>query len=86
MSFDLRKLQAEISLDRIPPERLPSVAQNALEAGYDGPAILRMAILERPSGWETNQLLPAFLKELGLTIRSIYYSHSTRPTTVIGTR
>jgi hypothetical protein len=70
MGFDLRRAQAEISLGRIPPERFPLLAQNALEAGYDGDTVIRVAILENPSGWETDQLVSTFLSDLGLKVLS----------------
>ncbi len=53
-------------LKLIPTEQLPSVAQDALEAGFDGPYVLRMAILEPVAGWAIDQALPPMLEELGL--------------------
>lgn len=50
MSFDPATLEAEIALKLIPTERLPSIAQDALEGGFEGPHILRMAILEPDAG------------------------------------
>ena len=45
---------------------MPSLAWEALEAEVDGPAVLRMAALERPSGFETEALLTRFMAETGL--------------------
>ncbi len=41
------------------------MAQDALEAGFDGPHVLRMAVLEPVAGWAINQALPLMVKELG---------------------
>ena len=46
MPFDPAKFEAEVALKLTPTERLPAAAQDALEAGFDGPHVLRMAILE----------------------------------------
>src|SRR5262249_48147331 len=40
---------------------------DALEAGFDGPAIRRLAALERPTYFETRDLLPHVKRELGLS-------------------
>jgi hypothetical protein len=66
MPFDRDIVEANIALARIPPEVMPALAADALEAGLDGPAIRRMAALEKPSGWETDQILPRFMAEAGL--------------------
>ena len=66
MPFDLATFEAEVALKLILTERLPSVAQDALEAGFDGPHVLRMAILEPAAGWAIDQALPPMLEELGL--------------------
>ncbi|HEY0163229.1 MAG TPA: hypothetical protein VGB69_11165 [Edaphobacter sp.] len=65
MSFDLAHFEAEVALKLIPTEQLPSVAQDALEAGFDGPHVLRMATLEPFAIWEIDQALPPMLAELG---------------------
>jgi hypothetical protein len=65
MSFDPATFEAEIALKLIPTERLPSIAQDALEAGFEGPHILRMAILEPDAGWGIDQALPPMMDELG---------------------
>lgn len=65
MRFDLATFEAEVALKLIPTERLPSVAREALEAGFEGPRVLRMAILEPVAGWAIDQALPPMMKELG---------------------
>ena len=45
---------------------MPALAWDALEVGLDGPRIRRMAALTNPSGWEVDQILPAFMAETGL--------------------
>lgn len=68
MSFDPQLTEANLALARIGPEEMPGVAWDALEDGLDGPAIRRLASLVHPSGWETDQMLPAFMAEAGLKI------------------
>lgn len=65
MSFDLSTFEAEVSLKLISTEQLPSCAQDALEASYNGPRVLRMAILDPRYGWEIDQALPPMMAELG---------------------
>jgi hypothetical protein len=65
-TFDPRRIEAQLALGRILPEEMPPLAWDALEAGYDGPAIRRMGALDHPSGWEVDQVLPRFRKEIGL--------------------
>lgn len=65
MSFDPANFEAEVALRLIPTERLPMIAQDALEDGFDGPNVLRMAILEPFAGWGIDQALPPMLAELG---------------------
>ena len=66
MPFDPATFEAEVALKLIPTEQLPSVAQDALEAGFDGPYVLRMAILEPVAGWAIDQALSPMMEELGL--------------------
>lgn len=65
MPFDLATFEAEIALKLIPTERLPSVAQDALEAGFDGPRVVRMAVLGPVADWGIDQALPLMMEELG---------------------
>ena len=65
MPFDSKTFEAEVALKLIPTERLPAVARDAMEAGFDGPNVVRMAILEPRYAWAIDQALPSMLKELG---------------------
>lgn len=65
MPFDPATFEAKLALKLIPTERLPALAQDALEAGFEGPHIVRMAILEPIAGWAIDQALPPMLAELG---------------------
>ena len=65
MPFDLKNFELEVALKLIPTERLPSIAQDALEAGFEGPHVLRMAVLEPNARWAIDQALPPMLAELG---------------------
>ncbi len=55
-----------MSLKLIPPEEMPPLAWAALEADLDGPTIRRVAGLQNPFGYETDQLRPRFMAEAGL--------------------
>jgi hypothetical protein len=69
--FERNLVEAKLALDRIGPEELPALAWDALEAGFDGHAIRRMAAFVNPTGWQTDQILPAFMRESGLQRISI---------------
>jgi hypothetical protein len=66
MPFDRDQIEARLALDLIASVDLPQIAQDALEAGFDGPATLRLAVLERPTYFEVAEVLPRVLKELRL--------------------
>jgi hypothetical protein len=66
MPFDPVAFEAEVALKLIPAERLPIIAQDALEAGFEGPQVVRMAILDPRYGWAIDRALPPMLYELGL--------------------
>jgi hypothetical protein len=68
--FNLQLVEARLALGLIGPDEMPAIAWDALEAGHDGPSIRRLAALVRPSGWETDQLIPSFLTEAGMKIIS----------------
>jgi hypothetical protein len=59
-------IEARLAVGAIGPDEMPSLAWDALEAGLDGPSIRRLAALVEPSGWETDQILPAFMAEAGI--------------------
>jgi len=70
VSFDPAVFEAEVTLGLLTTDRLPSVAQDVLEAGWDGPGILRMAILDAHSSQEIVQTIPHVMAELGLRLLS----------------
>ncbi|MGA9668116.1 MAG: hypothetical protein WBQ94_02855 [Terracidiphilus sp.] len=66
MPFDLQLIEAKLALGMIGPDEMPALAWDALEAGLDGRSIRRLAALIQPSGWETDQILAAFMAEAGM--------------------
>jgi hypothetical protein len=66
MTFDPKLIEAKLAVGSIPPEEMPGLACDTLEAGCDGPAIRRVAALINPSGWEIDQIMPKFMAEAGL--------------------
>ena len=66
MPFDREHIEARLALDLIASADMPQIAQDALAAGLDGPATLRLAILERPTYFEVAEVLPRVVNELGL--------------------
>jgi hypothetical protein len=66
--FEPHTIEAKLALSKIGPNEMPTLAWEALEAGLDGPRIRRMAALTDPSGWEVDQILPAFMAEAGLSV------------------
>jgi hypothetical protein len=70
VSFNPRVVEAKIAIGWLHPEDLPAVAWDALEAGHDGPTVCVVAGLQRPSGWETDRLLPEFMRETGMVLRT----------------
>ena len=67
MPFDRELLEAQLTLDLIASADWPKVAQDAMETGIDGPATLRLAVLEKPSFFEIRNLLPRIMKEMKLS-------------------
>ncbi|MFT4113731.1 hypothetical protein [Silvibacterium sp.] len=65
MPFDPADFEAEAILKLISSGQMPSFALDALEAGFNGPHIVRMAILDPADGWAIDQVLPRMLDELG---------------------
>jgi hypothetical protein len=59
-------VEAKLALGAIHPEDFPAMAIELLEAGIDGPVTRRIAGLIRPTGYEVDQLKPAFMAEAGL--------------------
>lgn len=66
MPFDRRAIEAKLALDLIASADMPTIGCDALEAGLDGPAIRRLAILHHPTYFEVAEVLPRAMQELGL--------------------
>ncbi len=71
MSLDLKLIEAQLTLELLAPEDMPQVGWDALEAGFDGPAIRRLAALEQPTYFEIADVLPRARQELGLSDISV---------------
>jgi hypothetical protein len=67
LSFSPELIQARWVLDKFPSEDAPGSAQLALELGYDGKNIRRIAGLIRPDRGDLLPLMPGFLSELGVS-------------------
>lgn len=67
MPFDRDQIEARLALDLIASADMPQIAWDALEAGLDGPATRRLAVLEHPTYFEVAEVLPRVKQELGLT-------------------
>jgi hypothetical protein len=69
--FDREDVEAKLALNLIASSDMPSIGCDALEAGFDGPAIRRLAILEHPTYFEAAEVLPRAMRELGLVQISV---------------
>ena len=67
MAFDRDQIEAKLALNLIASAEMPQIALGALEAGLDGKAIRRLAVLEHPTYFEVAEVLPRVMQELGLT-------------------
>lgn len=67
MAFDAKLVEAQLALELIASEDMPRIAWDALEAGFDGTAIRRLAALDRPTYFEVAEVLPRVRQELGLS-------------------
>ena len=67
MAFDRDQIEARLALNLIASAEMPQLALGALEAGLDGKAIRRLAVLEHPTYFEVAEVLPSVMQELGLT-------------------
>jgi hypothetical protein len=63
---DLGRALAEHVLGRLSYADLPNVAVQALELGYDGPAIRRLASLDKPSYFGVGDLFEKVAVEIGV--------------------
>ena len=66
MPFDRDQIEARLALNLIASADMPKIAWDALEAGLDGPATLKLAALEHPTYFEVAEVLPRVRQELGL--------------------
>jgi len=64
--FDRDQIEARLALNLIASADMPQIALDALEAGLDGKATRRLAVLEHPTYFEVAQVLPRVMQELGL--------------------
>lgn len=67
LPFSPQLIQARWVLDKLPSEEAPRLAQDALELGYDGKHIRRIAALFQPSNADLQPLMTGFVTELGAT-------------------
>ncbi len=65
-----RLIRAKWILDYFPSEKLPSFAADALEAGYDGPNLRRVAGFLKPNHWELQPHLEKMWAELDVPVLS----------------
>jgi len=66
MPFEQKLIEAKFAMNHILPEEIPAIAQDALEAGYDGPNLRRLSALDRPTAWETDRFLPGAKQEMDM--------------------
>jgi hypothetical protein len=66
LPFSPRLIQARWVLDKLPSEEVPRLAQDALESGYDGKNVRRIAGLTQTDRAELLPLMPGFLAEMGV--------------------
>ncbi len=66
MPFDRGLAEARLALNLIASDEMPRLAWDALEAGLDGPAIRRLAALQRPTFFEVNEVLTKAMEEMQL--------------------
>jgi hypothetical protein len=67
VAFDTKLIEAQMALELILTDNMPRIAWDALESGFDGPAIRRLAALERPTYFEVADVLPGVMQELGIS-------------------
>jgi hypothetical protein len=64
--FDREQVEARLALNLIASADMPQIAIEALEAGLDGKATRRLAVLEKPTYFEVAEVLPLAMQELEL--------------------
>lgn len=65
-TFDPNIFVAKRFCGLVRPEDMPAFAADALEAGFDGPALRRLAGLVRPSSWDVGELFESAVGEIGI--------------------
>lgn len=65
LPFSPHLIQARWVLGKLPSEQVPRLLQDALEIGYDGKNVRRIAGLMQPNKAELEPLMPGFLAEMG---------------------
>jgi hypothetical protein len=65
--FSPELIHARWTLGKLPSEEVPVLAQDALEFGYDGKNIRRIAGLSRPNQADLLPLMRGFLAEMGVS-------------------
>lgn len=66
MTFDPNLFVAKWYCSRLNPEDMPAFAVDALDAGFDGPALRRLAGLVKPTSYEVGDLFERTLGEIGI--------------------
>lgn len=66
LPFSPQLIQARWTLDNLPSEDAPKLAQDALELGFDGKNIRRIAGLINPNHADLLPLIPGFFGEMGI--------------------
>ncbi|QIN80497.1 hypothetical protein GBA65_20470 [Rubrobacter marinus] len=64
---DFGEIEARYYLGNLPPDEMPGIALRALEAGYDGPALLGLARMSEPTMQDAGPLFERALGEVGLS-------------------
>ena len=63
--LDLEEMEAKHLFGDLDPEEMPGIALRALEAGYDGTALLELARLSNPTIQNAEQPFDRALREMG---------------------
>jgi hypothetical protein len=66
LPFSPQLIQARWLLEMLPSDEAILAAQEALETGYDGPNVRRLAGLVLPNRFELEALMPEFLADMGI--------------------
>jgi len=63
VTFEPEIVEAQLALNLIGTTDMPKLAQDALEAGFDGPGTRRLAALDFPTIFEVRKVLPLAMQE-----------------------